>query len=217
MSNKKDHETSRIIGFWERRESVNFHYFNVVDNDDATSGFWDSTSPFRRAFDQLDLTAVLEIACGFGRHSQRIAKSCGRLWLLDTSIDALEEARRRFQGYPNVEVLPPGQGNNIGLENDSCTAVFSYDAMVHFEMNDVFSYLREAFRVLKVGGRLLLHHSAYELAPGNTFDQNPGWRNFMNLQTFKHVALQSGFRIISVETLDWNAPKSDALTLLEKV
>lgn len=209
-------ETKRIIGFWERKDSYDFNYFNKVDDEPNTAGFWAPEGKFRPFFDQLDTSAIIEIACGYGRHTQRFVERAGHAWLLDTSVDALEEARRRLGNRPNVTILPPGDGTTIPLPDASLSAVFSYDAMVHFEMEAMFAYLRDIHRVLKPGGRCLLHHSAYDGAPGNTFDQNPGWRNFMSIPAFRHIALRTGFTFLSQEVIDWSAPKTDCITLIQK-
>lgn len=209
-------EARRIIGFWEHKTSYDFNYFNKVDDERNTAAFWAPEGRFRPLFDQLDTTSILEIACGYGRHTQRFVERAGHAWLLDTSVDALAEARRRLGHRPNVTVLPPGDGASIPLPEASLTAVFSYDAMVHFEMETVFAYLRDIHHVLKPGGRALLHHSAADGAPGAAFDRNPGWRNFMSIPAFRHVALRSGFTLLAQEVFDHSAPGSDCLSLIQK-
>lgn len=48
-----------------------------------------------------------------------------------------------------------GVGNDLKeLERENYTALFTYDAMVHFEFLDVNDYLRETYRVLKKVGWL---------------------------------------------------------------
>lgn len=215
-SKSNEKETDRIINFWKQKDSINFHYFDLADSDEATDGFWRKDGLFRPKFEELNLDAVVEVACGYGRHARRVVDRCGKIFLLDTSVDGLVEASRRLADKAAAVVLPPGDGRTIPLPSGSCTAVFSYDAMVHFEMNDVFSYVSESFRVLKPGGRCLIHHSAYELGIGKKFEHNPGWRNFMCLNAFRHFAIREGFRIISIDLIDWAEPKTDALSLLEK-
>jgi ubiquinone/menaquinone biosynthesis C-methylase UbiE len=206
-----------IIDLWKTRESPDYAYFASAEDDSWTKHFWSDESTFRERFDRLDLTNVLELACGTGRHTAQFVERAGTAYLADTSVDALDEAKQRFANANNVVVLPPGDGMHIPLDADgSLTAIFSYDAMVHFELECIASYVAESARLLAPGGMALLHHSAYEENPGGTIADNPGWRNFMPQVLFNHFALRNGFEIVDQFTVDWSAPGSDCLSLLRK-
>ena len=88
--------------------------------------------------------------------------------------------------------------------------------MVHFELLTIASYLGELARVLKPGGRALLHHSNYSKNPTGLFTDNPGWRNFMSVDIMKYLVQRAGLSLISIDEIDWAEPSSDALTFLEK-
>jgi ubiquinone/menaquinone biosynthesis C-methylase UbiE len=182
---------------WKSRSSPDFLYFAKYDTVDATEPFWSAGTPFARAFSQLDLSRTLEIACGTGRHSARIIDLAGSVYMIDTSPDALDIARARFAEYPNVQVLGPTDGKSIPLDSGSVTAVFCFDAMVHFEATTVANYLCEIRRVLTRGGRALLHHSVYDKNPTGTFRHNPGWRNYMSQSLIAYLASRAGLSIIS--------------------
>lgn len=202
---------------WKSTCSPDFRYFSKYDTADATNPFWNTGTPFARAFAQLDLSRTLEIACGTGRHSARIIDRVAVLYLLDTSPDALALAKARFAEYEHVHVLEPGDGETIRLEAGSVTAVFSFDAMVHFEATTVANYLCEISRVLTSGGRALLHHSVYDKNPTGTFRQNPGWRNYMSETLFGYLASRAGLSIISRVTFNQRqgAGVIDGLSLLQ--
>ena len=156
---------SDVSGMWKTEQSPDFRYFAKYDNEEATNPFWDENTPFRNAFSQLDLTSILEIACGTGRHAARIVDRATRLYLLDTSVDAVRLARQRFASQPHVEVIVSEDGESIPLADELVSAVFSYDAMVHFEATTIGNYLFETARVLIPGGRALFHHSVYDKDP----------------------------------------------------
>lgn len=42
-----------------------------------------------------------------------------------------------------------------GAEDSKYSALFTYDSMVHFEMMDVYEYLKDIYRVLQDGGKEL--------------------------------------------------------------
>jgi len=48
--------------------------------------FWEPEHPFRPWFDRLDLRNVLELACGYGRHAERVAPLAGQLTLMDIRV-----------------------------------------------------------------------------------------------------------------------------------
>lgn len=152
-----------------------------------------------------------------GKTQLQIADRVGRLHLVDTSTAALDYARRRFANKTNVLIHLSEDGETLPfLADASVTAVFSYDAMVHFEMLSVARYLQEIARVLVPGGKALLHHSNYGANPTGKFTDNPGWRNFMTEAVFRNLASRAGLTILSYETIAWATSDSDALSLLER-
>ena len=181
--------------------------------------FWDARSAFGDAFETLDLDAVVELACGWGRHANHVVRhySFGAMTLVDVNATSIERCRHRF-GHDGRFRFVVNSGSDLGgLADAAYSAVYSYDAMVHFEYDDVFSYVAEAYRVLRPGGRALLHHSNNDRHPGNRYSQNPHWRNFMSARFFAHVALRTGFSVLSQHLMDWGEEKAlDCLSLLEK-
>lgn len=208
-------QKATIIEKWKTSSSSDFAYFDSVENKHGV--FWEENHIYRQKFNELDTHTTLEIACGKGRHAAQVVGKCERLYLVDTSIDALQSTRERFKDFPHVSVHLSEDGETLPFLSDaSITAVFSYDAMVHFELLTMAAYLGEIARVLKPGGRALLHHSNYSNNPTGRFTDNPGWRNFMSKDVMAHLASRAELRMLDCLEIDWSAPKSDALSLLEK-
>jgi ubiquinone/menaquinone biosynthesis C-methylase UbiE len=204
-----------IIATWHNEGSTDWNYFDAVEGE--TDSFWREDAIFYSLFKELDLTSVVEIACGKGRHSERIKGQCQKLVLTDASPSAIAFATERFANDGHVSCWVCEDGESLPFVADaSVTAVFSYDAMVHFEPMTIFAYLKEIQRVLVPGGRSLLHHSNYSEAPENQFNESPGWRNYMSTGLFRHLASRAGLKVVQQVELDWAAPKSDCLSLLEK-
>ena len=219
MMRSNQRYVSEIVDMWKNDRSADFPYFAKYDTADATDPFWKPGTLFARAFRQLDLACTLEIACDTGRHSARIVDKVGALYMIDTSPDALAVAKARFSEYPHVQVLNPSDGESIPLDACLVTAVFCFDAMVHFEATTVANYLSEISRVLISGGRALLHHSVYDKNPTGTFRQNPGWRNYMSESLFAYLASRAGLLIISSVTFNKRQECAiiDGLSLLQAV
>ena len=73
--------------------------------DDAekwTIIFWSEEHPFYPLFKRLDLTAVLELACGHGRHSEIVAERSGQLALMDVHEENIEYCRTRLARFQNT-------------------------------------------------------------------------------------------------------------------
>ena len=181
-------------------------------------GFWEVGTVFRTAFDQLDLTAVVDLACGHGRHSAQILRRAGTITLVDVNQTNIDACRKRFAQETHLRFIANAGNDLPGIADGSQTALFSYDAMVHFELLDVLAYLREIWRVLVPGGRALLHVSNNPENPQGYYHQNRHWRNFGNLDVVRHFADRTGFEVLSHQVLDWNGvAELDGLILLERL
>ncbi|MCS6892037.1 MAG: class I SAM-dependent methyltransferase [Rhodovarius sp.] len=179
--------------------------------------FWSEGSPFLRLFRQLDLSRVVELACGRGRHAAQILDQAGEITLVDVLESNIAACRARFAGRERMVFIVNAGDDLPGIEDASRSALFCYDAMVHFELTDVWSYLRETARILRPGGRALLHVSNFMEHPGGDHHDNPHWRNFGGLPVIRHLAARAGLSTLAAEVLDWpGAPGLDGLLLLER-
>ena len=187
-----------------------------AEERDWLGRFWHQGSPFLGFFDQLDTTCVLELACGHGRHAAQFCDQAQTVILVDINIENIEYCMKRFEHRPNFRFVLTNGYTLDSVEDGECSAVISYDAMVHFDSDVVRAYLQEIARVLKPGGRALLHHSNYSQNAGGDVHLNPCWRNFMNENLFHHYAAKSGLRRLAAQVLEWEAfPALDCVTLLE--
>lgn len=195
-------------------------YYDRAEQADWLQPFWSTDvphRPFRRMFDTLDLRVTLELACGHGRHAQQVYRAVPALILMDVVPENVEFCKRRFAGAQNVAAVQNDGVSFRPIPDGALTAIFCYDAMVHFEFDVALSYVRDAARVLERGGRALFHHSILDAFPGRDHRLNPGGRNFMNHSAFQHVASRAGLKVLESAVMDWDAPHTDALTLLEKL
>jgi SAM-dependent methyltransferase len=214
---RKPH-TQVVIDLWRSPDSAALDYFTKAENEAWIRGFWGTGSPFLAQFEKLDLTSVLDLACGQGRHAAQFVERAGHVTLFDTSPIALDACRVRFAGRGNVSYVLSETGRDLaGVGDGSLTAVMSYDAMVHFEKACVFGYLREIARVLRRGGRALIHHSVYQKHPERDVRENPDWRAYMPQAEFHAAAVKAGLVIESGETLPWSSKEvTDGLSLMCK-
>ncbi len=99
---------------------------------------------------------VLEIGAGVGRLGATVAPIC-REWIgLDVSDNMVRHMARRLQHLKNVRTVV---GNGYDLSNipsESVTVVYCMVVFMHLQEWDRYNYIKEGFRILKPGGRMLV-------------------------------------------------------------
>lgn len=181
--------------------------------------FWNYDSEFNKMFQKLDISNVIELACGRGRHVPQYIDRVEEVTLVDILQKNIDFCKERFHDEKKVKYYKNDGYDLKDLESDSYTALFSYDAMVHFELIDIYSYLKDIHRVLKNGkGMALIHHSNYHEDYKADFSNAPGSRSFMSKDCFAYLAYRAGFKILDQKIVDWEGVKElDCITLMKKV
>jgi SAM-dependent methyltransferase len=186
-------------------------YFQMAEKDGRW--LWDNLVwPF---IDDSDFSDVLDLAAGHGRNSAFLLEHAHRLTIADVQAGNVESCRRRFGELANVSYLVVNGYNFQPLADQALSLIYCFDSMVHFDSDVVRSYLRDALRVLKPGGRGFFHHSNY--VGGHDWRSNPNARNFMSKELFEHYALKEGLRIVRQRVINWGSlENSDCMSVVEK-
>lgn len=192
-------------------------YFERAESENSLKEFWGAGSDFKKYFQRLDLTNVIELACGRGRHVPHYIDVAKDVTLVDILPQNIGYCKERFKDKTNI-IFYQNNGYNLEkLKCDSYTALFCYDAMVHFEMMDIYDYLTDIYRVLVSGGKALLHHSNYDRDYKASFENSVQSRSFMNRNIFAYLAYRAGFKILDQKIIDWGLDKElDCISLLQK-
>lgn len=188
------------------------------DNADSWTGvFWDDDTVFRRIFNRMNTSKVLEIACGRGRHTAQMKEWENEKTIMDLVELNVEFCKARFAGIPRIKIFK-GNGQDLSFSEDqSFTSVFCYDAMVHFDHTIIYSYLSEIHRVLEPQGMALLHHSNFAGNPGGDYKRNPNWRAYMPHGLFVDYCVKTGLDVIEQVSIRWGEyPSSDMISLIRK-
>ena len=101
------------------------------------------------------------------------------------------------------------------LADNTYTAIFSYDSMVHFESIDIYHYLLDTERILKKGGMALYHHSNNHSDYKTSFITGEMGRNYMSMDLFAHFADRCGLEVLEQQVIKWGNVE-DGITLLRK-
>jgi ubiquinone/menaquinone biosynthesis C-methylase UbiE len=107
---------------------------------------------------------VLEIGCGIGRFVAALAPHVDHVTGLDMSPEMIARARERCAGLPNV-LLGVSSGRDLsGVPDGAIDLILAADVfpyLVQTGAEIVDHHVREAARVLKPGGHLVILNFSY--------------------------------------------------------
>jgi ubiquinone/menaquinone biosynthesis C-methylase UbiE len=114
---------------------------------------------------------VVEIGCGAGRIGAPLAPLC-RSWVgADISANMLARASERLSNIPNARLVQLSHTGLREFKDNSFDVAYCTSVFGHLDEMDRWQYIREALRVLRPGGRLLVDNIDVE--------SDAGWRGFL--------------------------------------
>jgi SAM-dependent methyltransferase len=211
----------------ENLAAWNDGYDWVLEGDEWSAGWGGAEAQwfgclFPRLRRLLPAATVLEIAPGHGRWTDFLARHCDRLIGVDLSSSCVDVCRERFAGRPNLEFFV-NDGRSLDMVDDGTVdLVFSFDSLVHVELDVLRSYLEQIARKLAPGGSAFLHHSnageyqdefdgfdrlgVDEVADLEASGERPPrhWRAMsVTAALVREVAADVGLRCVSQEIINW--------------
>ncbi len=153
---------------------------------------------------------VLDVACGRGKssfmmHCLHPEASIVGLDLLDRNI---ETAKYLFGCSPRLS-YQTGNAMSLDFESDSFGRIHCLEAAFHFP--DRSRFLRESFRVLKPGGRMVVVDFAWNGPEERACLDDPEtqivreiwqWDDLYDVAEYQQAARDAGLKV--VETVDWS-------------
>ena len=165
----------------------------------------------------LEYNTVIDLASGHGRNARRLAEKARLVYCVDINPENIKFLRQRFADDHRFVVVHNDGSTLSFFEKSSVDLLYCFDALVHFDLEIIQSYLKEGYRVLRTGGHAFIHCSNYTGNPGGHFSNNPHWRNFMSFELFSHLAIKAGFAVRHARKIDWGDVRElDCVFLLNK-
>jgi ubiquinone/menaquinone biosynthesis C-methylase UbiE len=137
---------------------------------------------------------VADLGAGTGHHSLELAKIVdvsGRVYAVDLQKDLLKELSDRARDEGLVNIIPIvadiEKPKGTGLESGSMDACLIANAL--FQVEDQFAFLKEAFRILKPQGEMLVidWNDSYK-------GMGPPEKNVLKKDSLVEMAEEIGFK-----------------------
>jgi len=182
----------------------------------------------------LPASTILEIGPGYGRWTEYLKDHCDRLIVVDRAAECIDACRNRFASDPRITGHVNKGGSLDMIPDASLDFIFSFDVFVHIKREVVEEYLKEFFRILKIGGRGFIHHSnlaAYADSPRNklpaslkkvltkwhVLDDDHHRIPTMSAELFRQLCGKNGLQCLRQELINWRGRRMiDCLSWIEK-
>jgi SAM-dependent methyltransferase len=215
---------SRYPGDWERDERLS-RGAQTLGEEWGGSAFADLVVELVGEYLGHDRD-VLELGCGGGKFSERLAPRCRSLVCADISRQMLDHTRATLAARAvggDVRFALLDGVDFAGVPDRSVDFIFSYDVQLHLQPENVFSYMLDARRVLRDGGVLMLHQVRLASAGGmdhflaqyhfgswrmDNFD--PRRRGFMHFMSAEEMRALADASRLSVERIVEDFPPPDS-------
>ena len=110
---------------------------------------------------------LLEIGSGIGRMTASFTQQCANVIAADVDAAFLERCRETVGKHGRAERLTTTHvqdGSTLALADNSLDVAFSYITLQHCQRNDALGLSREAMRVTRAGGTVILNYRSWVLS-----------------------------------------------------
>jgi 2-polyprenyl-3-methyl-5-hydroxy-6-metoxy-1,4-benzoquinol methylase len=164
---------------------------------------------------------VLEIGPGGGRCTQFLVSQARRLTLVDLSAECIARCKQRF-GEPARIAYVVNDGKSLeAVDDSSVDFAFSWDSLVHVELDVMEAYLSGLAQKLKPGSCAFLHHSnvgAFAAKVSHIPAEDLHWRaRSVSAEDIQAACERAGMECLAQERLSWGGGAlTDCFSLLRR-
>ena len=164
----------------------------------------------------LPAKRILEIAPGFGRWSKFLIPACDEFVGIDLSEKCIEACRSIFAETKHARFFT-NDGQSLAMVPDRhFDFVFSFDSLVHVEVDVLAAYVPQVLNKLAPGGVAFFHHSNL-LACADKSGAQDGRALSVSADVVADLIRKSDGVPVIQETINWNCDHlTDCLTLFTR-
>ena len=157
---------------------------------------------------------ILEIAPGYGRWSRFLVPACASYLGIDLSQACVDACEERFSRQSHARFVKNDGLSLDDAEDGMFDFVFSFDSLVHAEMDVLSAYVSQIVRKLSKDGVAFLHHSNLEAfsPPAGSHAHFRG--KSVSGQRVADLVARSGGQVLVQEIITWPAPDSGPIDCL---
>lgn len=163
----------------------------------------------------LPAGTILEIATGRGRWTQYLLNYCDKFIGVDLVEDCVEFCKQRFSQVSAKSQFYTNDGTSLDfIEDHSVDFAFSFDSLVHADINVLRNYLIQLKNKLSANGVAFIHHSNFNVFTKDV--PNLHWRDTtVSHKLIKDICEEVGLSLTSQELLNWGSNYfSDCFTVV---
>ena len=151
----------------------------------------------------LPTCRVLEIAPGFGRWSRFLVRSCSQYIGIDLSEKCIEACTARFRHDTHARFVVNDGTSLDAAEDGLYDFVFSFDLLVHAELDVFENYVPQLMQKLTPSGIAFIHHS--NLADLGPLDgmRDHGRGRTVSGSVVERLVQQHGGTVLIQEVINW--------------
>lgn len=164
---------------------------------------------------------VLDLGCGNGMHSIKIAKTCKEIIAIDSDIRQLEigEYLSKEQNINNIKFIQNNLENKLPFNNNYFDKILCLDVLEHLYNREMC--LLEIKRVLKPNGIVFISvpnkntsWKKLQRKMGLNYFSDPDHKIEYSLQEIQQQLTNMGFKIVKLEGIVLDTPMSGFIDLI---
>jgi len=149
---------------WNRQQWDEVYSWNLKGEEwsvtwGSSEAQWFATL-YPRLHRGLPARRILEIAPGFGRWTRYLLSYCDEYTGIDLSVECVAACRQRFAKQEKATFLQ-NDGLSLAGASGKYDLVFSFDSLVHADMEVMNEYIPSILKLLGRDGVAFIHHSNF--------------------------------------------------------
>jgi len=160
-------------------------------------------SLYPRLHRMLPARRILEIAPGRGRWTQYLIPMCSAFIGVDIAESCVIECSRRFAKAAHAGFIANDGVSLAAVPDASFDFVFSFDSLVHAELDVMQRYIPQIVQKLAPGGKAFLHHSNFAACDGGGQPSPHARAGSVSGGLIADLVKQSGGRMLVSELINW--------------